>query len=101
MAKKQRTLTEQEPAAISGDRRNKRRYPIELPVQYKIMKNYLVTGTGAGCSLDISSGGIAFTSSTPLKVGSYLEVSISWPVLLNEACALQLVASGRVVRSGP
>src|ERR1044072_1351999 len=101
MAKKRRTLTEQEPAEVSGDRRNKRRYPIELPVKYKIMKNYLVMGTGSGCSLDISSGGIAFTSSTPLKVGSFLELSISWPVLLNESCALKLVPSRPLVRSGP
>src|SRR4051794_11678649 len=84
---------------ISGERRCKRRYPIELPVQYKIMKNYLVMDTGTGTSLDLSSGGIAFSTDTPLKVGSYLELSISWPVLLNESCPLKLVASGRVVRS--
>src|SRR5690349_9043545 len=99
MAKKRRTLTEQEPAEVSGDRRNKRRYPIELPVQYKIMKNYLVMGTGSGNSLDLSSGGIAFTSTAPLKIGSYLELSVSWPVMLNQSCPLKLVASGRVVRS--
>jgi len=100
MAKKRsNNLTEQNVTEISQDRRSKRRYPIELPVQYKIMKNYLVLGTGNGNSLDLSSGGIAFTGSAPLKIGSYLELSISWPVLLNESCPLKLVASGRVVRS--
>src|SRR5215469_6004718 len=100
MAKKRNTsLTEQSVTKISQDRRSKRRYPIELPVQYKIMKNYLVMGTGTGNSLDLSSGGIAFTSNTPLKIGSYLELSVSWPVLLNQSCPLKLVASGRVVRS--
>jgi hypothetical protein len=100
MAKKRNTsLTEQSVTKISQDRRSKRRYPIELPVQYKIMKNYLVMGTGSGNSLDLSSGGIAFTSNTPLKIGSYLELSVSWPVLLNQSCPLKLVASGRVVRS--
>jgi PilZ domain-containing protein len=98
MAKK-RTLTEQPVTEIAQDRRSKRRYPIELPVQYKIMKNYLVIGTGSGNSLDLSSGGIAFTSGAPLKIGSYLELSVSWPVLLNQSCPLKLVASGRVVRS--
>jgi hypothetical protein len=92
-------LKDSEQSDIAGDRRSKRRYPIELPVQYKIMKNYLVMGTGTGTSLDLSSGGIAFSSSTPLKIGSYLELSISWPVLLNQSCPLKLVASGRVVRS--
>jgi hypothetical protein len=99
MAKKHSILTEQSVTEISQDRRCKRRYPIELPVQYKIMKNYLVMGTGTGNSLDLSSGGIAFTSNAPLKIGSYLEVSVSWPVLLNQSCPLKLVASGRVVRS--
>src|SRR5436305_2070321 len=100
MAKKRsNSLMDQTVTGISQDRRSKRRYPIELPVQYKIMKNYLVTGTGSGNSLDLSSGGIAFTSTEPLKIGSYLELAVSWPVLLNQSCPLKLVASGRVVRS--
>ena len=99
MAKKRTTLTEHRITEISQDRRSKRRYPIELPVQYKIMKNYLILGTGTGNSVDISSGGICFTSSVPLKIGSYLELSVNWPVLLNQSCPLKLVASGRVVRS--
>ena len=97
--KRSATLTEDSPTEISQDRRSKRRYPIELPVQYRIMKNCLVMGSGTGTSLDLSSGGIAFTCNTPLKIGSYLELSISWPVLLNQSCPLKLVASGRVVRS--
>jgi hypothetical protein len=97
--KRSATLKEDTLTDISEDRRCKRRYPIELPVQYKIMKNYLVMGTGTGTSLDLSSGGVAFSTGTPLKVGSYLELSISWPVLLNQSCPLKLVASGRVVRS--
>jgi len=97
--KRSATLKEDTLTDISEDRRCKRRYPIELPVQYKIMKNYLVVGTGTGTSLDLSSGGIAFSTGTPLKIGSYLELSISWPVLLNQSCPLKLVASGRVVRS--
>ena len=97
--KNQPVLMETPVTEISQDRRSKRRYPIALPVQYKIMKNYLVIGTGSGSSIDLSSGGIAFAASEPLRVGSYLELSISWPVLLNHSCPLQLVAAGRVVRS--
>src|SRR5689334_23996706 len=100
MAKKRaQILLDTQITEISQDRRSKRRYPIELPVQYKIMKNYLVMGTGTGNSIDLSSGGIAFTTTSPLKVGSYLELSISWPVLLNQSCPLKLVASGRIVRT--
>src|SRR5215813_5813762 len=99
MARKQTIFTENRVTEISQDRRSKRRYPIELPVQYKIVKNGLVLGIGKGSSIDLSSGGIAFTTDAPLRVGSYLELSISWPVLLNQSCALKLVAFGRVVRS--
>src|SRR5207249_2031916 len=91
MAKKRsNSLMDQTVTGISEDRRSKRRYPIELPVQYKVMKNYLVMGTGSGNSLDLSSGGIAFTSTAPLKIGSYLELSVSWPVMLNQSCPLKL-----------
>jgi hypothetical protein len=47
----------------------------------------------------MSSSGMSFSTPEPLKVGSFVEVSVSWPVLLNQTCALKLVASGRVVRS--
>jgi hypothetical protein len=93
------TLRETVVTEISQDRRNKRRYALELPVQYKIVKNYLVVGSGSGHSLNLSSNGIAFAGSQPLKVGSVLELSVSWPVLLNQSCPLKLVAFGRVVRS--
>ena len=97
--KRSATVKESTTEELSGERRSKRRYPIELAVQFKIVKNYLVMGTGTGTSLDLSSGGIAFSTTTPLKVGNYLELSVSWPVLLNQSCPLKLVASGRVVRS--
>jgi hypothetical protein len=92
-------LQEQTTDEIHQDRRTKRRYALDLPVQFKIMKNYLVVGTGTGTTLDMSSSGIAFTTSQPLKVGSYLEMSVNWPVLLNQSCPLKLVAFGKVVRS--
>lgn len=97
--KRKATLRETPVTTISGERRSKRRYAISLPVKFKITKNCLVVGTGTGTSLDLSSGGISFTTPSPVKVGSYLELSVSWPVLLDQSCPLQLVASGRVVRS--
>ena len=100
MAKKRISVfTNDSITEFSPNRRSTRRYPIELPIQYKIVKNYLVVGKGTGSSIDLSSGGIAFTSDTPVRIGSYLELSISWPVLLNSTCGLKLGASGPVVRS--
>ena len=100
MAKKRISVfTNDSITEFSPNRRSTRRYPIELPIQYTIVKNYLAVGTGTGSSIDLSSGGIAFTSDTPVRIGSYLELSISWPVLLNSTCGLKLGASGPVVRS--
>ena len=57
---------------------------------------------------DISSGGVRFmsdwhqtvdTSSEPLALGTKVELSIDWPVLLDGACRLQLKGRGRIVRS--
>ena len=92
-------LAEATVTEIGDDRRKKRRYPISMEVEFKIVKNYLVIGSGRGTSIDLSSNGIAFTTDKPLRLGSYLELSASWPVLLDGACPLKLVIFGKVVRS--
>jgi hypothetical protein len=84
---------------LSENRRSKQRFAIDLPLTYKFVKNYLVTSTGTGQTLDISSSGIAFTTNETINIGTHLELSISWPVGLNANCRLKLVIEGRVVRS--
>ena len=95
----EQTLHEEVITDIGDDRRRKKRYPMNLQVEYKVVKNYLVVGNGTGTSVDMSSNGIAFTTDQMLKVGSYLELSANWPVLLDGACPLKLVVFGKVVRS--
>ena len=34
----------------------------------------------------------------PLTMGAFVELSISWPVLLDQTCPMRLIAFGRVVR---
>jgi hypothetical protein len=53
---------------------------------------------GTGKTLNISSSGVLFTTGHMLLPGRRMELSISWPVQLNNQCALKLVARGRVVR---
>ena len=50
-------------------------------------------------TIDMSSGGIAFTTNEIFRVGTHLELSVSWPVLLNGDCPMKLVIEGRVLRS--
>jgi hypothetical protein len=83
----------------AGDRRSRCRFNLDLKVSYRVISWHQVCDAGSGKTIDISSKGVAFTSERALKAGTMLELSVSWPVLLDKTCLLQLVATGPVVRS--
>jgi hypothetical protein len=85
-------------AEVDTDRRLSKRFPIECAVRYQTMSQRAEILAGNGKTLNISSSGVLFKSDHDLPVGTRLEVSISWPVPLNERCRLNLVARGRVIR---
>jgi hypothetical protein len=86
-------------ANVDDERRVKTRFPMERELRYKLLKNDAVVESGTGRTLNISSGGVAFCLDHDLVPGAYIELSISWPVLLDNACAMRLIAFGRVLRS--
>jgi hypothetical protein len=81
-----------------ADRRSADRYPIERQVRYKVLSKKSGDETGTGTTINMSSGGVLFTTEHLLLPGKRLELAISWPAQLNGTCALKLVAKGRVVR---
>ena len=81
------------------DRRVGARFPIEREIRYKLIHKG-GNEEGIGKSINISSGGILFTTDCHLPPGTGIEVTISWPVLLDAEVSLQLVTRGQVVRSG-
>jgi hypothetical protein len=81
------------------DRRNKARFPFKRELRYKLLEQDTIVASGMGETLDMSSSGVAFESKQPLKEGSFIELSISWPVLLDESCPMRLIIFGRIVRS--
>jgi hypothetical protein len=84
------------------DRRVKARFPFHRQMLYKIMKRTGgVVRSGNGHTLDISSGGVAFAVDHEIPRDTYVELSISWPVLLNNNCPMQLIVYGCVLRCGP
>jgi hypothetical protein len=83
----------------SNDRRSSRRYTITADLEYRVMSDQEVIRTGSGRTVDLSNGGILFESDEGLPVGCEIEVSIAWPVLLDNEVALNLCVSGRVSRS--
>lgn len=81
-----------------NDRRAKHRFAIERELRFKVLDGGRPM-TGVGNTVDISSGGVAFETVTQLLPGTLVEISISWPVLLDDTCLMRLVVLGRVVRT--
>jgi hypothetical protein len=84
---------------IAGDRRFDRRYRLQLELRWKLIRRRKTQDAGTGHTIDVSSGGIRFDAARALPVGLNVELSISWPVLLHNVAPMQLVVSGRIVRS--
>jgi hypothetical protein len=85
--------------SIPGDRRSDRRYRIHLDLRWKLIRRRRVLDTGVGHTVDLSSGGVLFDSGRQLPVGMNVELSIAWPVLLRNLAPMQLIVSGRIVRT--
>ena len=83
----------------SMDRRNKLRFPFNRELRYKLLENDTIIAAGEGETVDMSSGGVAFVTEHELLVGCFIELSVSWPVLLEDTCPMRLISFGRVVRS--
>jgi len=81
------------------DRRASSRFPVQEEVKYRLL-NSKTKLSGTGRTLNMSSGGIHFTTEQQLSPGRTVELSVNWPARLGN-CLLKFVAVGRVVRSGP
>ena len=79
------------------ERRNKVRFPLELPVRYRTLGKGC-PGIGAGWVQNISSGGILVAAQHEVSVGTRIELNIEWPFLLDGRVPLQLVTMGSVAR---
>jgi hypothetical protein len=80
------------------ERRSKQRFPIRMNVTYEVLTNR--SNDGRGCTLDISSAAVRFTTDAQLSPGDLVKVTASWPVLLSGTAPLQLIIGGPVVRVG-
>jgi hypothetical protein len=82
-----------------NERRSKYRFPMRREMRYKLLNDGAPAEIGAGETLDLGSGGIGFAVGHELPVGAFIELSISWPVLLDETCPMRLNVFGRIVRN--
>jgi hypothetical protein len=81
------------------ERRKKIRFPLQREMRYKVLDAGREIGRGSGRTLDISSSGAAFTTEGYIAPGTLIEITISWPVLLDGQCKLRLCGSGPVIYS--
>ena len=82
-----------------AERRSSGRFPICQEVVYTLLDGKARSERLAGRTVDMSSGGILFTTAGTIHPGKRLEVAVNWPARLDGTCRLKLVAMGRVVRS--
>jgi hypothetical protein len=81
------------------ERRSRRRFPIDREVQYKMFCGRHIAGTGTGRALNFSSRGVWFSTENMLSSGTPVELSLGWPVLLNDSCPMKITVYSSVVRS--
>jgi hypothetical protein len=80
-----------------NERRKKHRFEIQREARYKVTEDGLVVASGYAETINICSSGVAFKAEGRLKRGAFVELSISWPALLNEHCGMQLIVFGRIL----
>jgi hypothetical protein len=81
-----------------SDRRSKARFQIRRELRYKVRGKGKALQSGAGTTVNIGSGGVAFRTDKPLVAGAPVELSISWPALLDDVCPMRLKVFGRILR---
>lgn len=78
------------------DQRHKQRFPLKMPVAYKLGDVF-----GTGKTINIGSKGAMITTTRPLPVGQRVHLTINWPAELQidekNTCLLKLVVDGIVV----
>jgi hypothetical protein len=90
----------QQVQTIGGERRDNKRYGMQLQLRWKLIRRRRAIDSGTGCTIDMSSGGILFEAGADLPSGLNVELSIAWPMLLHNVAPMQLFIAGRIVRSG-
>lgn len=77
------------------DRRHRRRFDLRLDLRCRLLESGEVL-TGRTC--DISSTGVRFHLDRDLPLGRQIQLSVAWPVSLEDRWPLRLAVQGQVIR---
>jgi hypothetical protein len=72
---------------------------MEREIRYRVLEQDKIIAAGTGKTFNLSSSGVEFAAGRDLPAGTFIELSIAWPALLENRCPLQLIGFGRVLRS--
>ena len=75
------------------------RFDLKCELRYRLLDSRHHLPQQSGKTINISSKGAIFETTSALPVGKRVELIISWPAKLNERVGLKMVALGRVIRS--
>ena len=75
-----------------------KRFPVAMQLRYKAISRDMAL-FGVGRTSLMSSTELIFTSEHSMEPGMTAEISIAWPVLLDNRVRLQLILEGAIVRS--
>jgi c-di-GMP-binding flagellar brake protein YcgR len=87
------------PRNSASERRQYPRYPIVLDAEFTLPTKRETARRGVGTTVDISSSGLLLACHDNLLLGSEIEVSIQWPILLDGVRPLRLRITGHIVRA--
>ena len=82
---------------LSPERRSRQRFPLALAVEYRLLGK--AERCGLGKTRNISSTGVLIEVAERQPFSGSIELLVSWPCILDGACALKLLMKGRVVRN--
>jgi hypothetical protein len=83
--------------SFPSERRTRQRFPLALAVEYRLLGKG--ERCGSGKTRNISSTGVLFEVAEWEPFSGSIELIVSWPCVLDGACALKLLMKGQVVRN--
>ncbi|HTS62990.1 MAG TPA: PilZ domain-containing protein [Candidatus Acidoferrales bacterium] len=81
------------------DRRFNKRFPIHLPIHFRVSLKGVASRWNTGTTCDISSGGLSFRCRRALPIGAHVEMLIDWPARNEDTFTVSLQSTGFIVRS--
>jgi len=83
----------------ANERRSKYRFEMHRDLRYKMTGDGMPSAAGSGQTINMCSEGVAFAAEHAMHAGAFVELSINWPVLLDDSCPMRLIVFGRVLRT--